>query len=197
MCARLAGERSRPGPPELRDGTTARGLLIPLRMSEPRKLRCYAYVNRPYATVRTALHQRPLELLKQATTSAADRAGSLAGSLRVGVGPIEVGVGVRIHVHAVRDEDGVAGLSPVTRVVLGWEAANASGLFPLMSAELCAWPLSSSETQLEIEGSYQPPLGAVGNAIDAAVGHRIAEASVYRFLEDVVEQLRRDLPPST
>jgi hypothetical protein len=60
-----------------------------------------------------------------------------------------------------------------------------------MSAELSAWPLSASETQLEIEGVYEPPLGVVGTAIDTAVGHRIAEASVYRFLEDIVEQLRR------
>jgi hypothetical protein len=165
-------------------------------MSEPRKICCYGYVNRSYASVRDVLHQRPLELLKQATTSAAARASSLAASLRVGIAGVEIGVGVHIDVRGVREEEGVVGLSPVTRVVLGWEAANASSLFPSMSAQLSAWPLMSSETQLEIEGSYHPPLGVVGNAIDAAVGHRIAEASVHRLLEDVIEQLRRDIPPS-
>jgi hypothetical protein len=34
----------------------------------------------------------------------------------------------------------------------------------------------------------------VGQAMDAALGHRIAEASVHSFLEDVVEQMKRDLP---
>jgi hypothetical protein len=60
--------------------------------------------------------------------------------------------------------------------------------------ELSAWPLSSTETQLEIVGEYRPPMGVVGKAMDAAVGHRIAEASVHSFLEDVVEQMKHDLP---
>lgn len=63
-----------------------------------------------------------------------------------------------------------------------------------MTAELSLWPLTSTETQLEILGAYRPPLGIVGNALDAAVGHRLAEATVHRFLDDVVEQLRRELP---
>jgi hypothetical protein len=175
----------------LENGT---GRAFPRRMSEARKICCYGYVNRSYESVRDVLHQRPLELLQQATTSAAERANSLAASLRLGVAGIEIGVGVRIDVRAVREEEGVAGMSPVTRVVLGWEAASGSSLFPIMSAQLSAWPLMASETQLELEGSYSPPLGIVGTAIDAAVGHRIAEASVHRLLDDVIEQLRRDLP---
>lgn len=163
-------------------------------MSKPRNIRLYAYVSQPYEVVGRALRERPLELFQQATNSAAERASSLAASLRVGLGSLEVGVRIRIHVHGVREEEGVAGLSPVTRVKLGWEAAKAPALFPLMSAELSAWPLSASETQLEIEGLYEPPLGVVGTAVDAAVGHRIAEASVHRFLEDIVEQLRRSAP---
>jgi hypothetical protein len=164
-------------------------------MSNARHIRCYAYVNSPYQAVRAALHARPLELFKQATTSAAARADSVTAGLRVGAMGHEIGVSINIHIDAVGDEEGVAGLSPVTCVRLGWEAANAAALFPLMSANLRAWPLSSSETQLEIEGDYRPPLGPVGNAIDAAIGHRVAEASVHRFLEDIVEQLRRDSPP--
>jgi hypothetical protein len=171
-------------------------MLLPPGMSEPRKLRCYAYVTRPYEAVREALHQRPLELLQRATNSAAERANSVATSLRAGAAGIEIGVEVRIHVRAVRDDEGLGGLSPVTRVSLGWEAARAPALFPMMSAELSVWPLSSSETQLEIEGAYRPPLGAVGKTIDAVLGHRLAEASVHRLLEDVVDQLRRESLPS-
>ena len=95
------------------------GRASPRRMSEPSKICCYGYVNRSYQSVRDVLHQRPLELLRQATTSAAERANSLAASLRLGVAGIEIGVGVRIDVRAVREEEGVAGMSPVTRVVLG------------------------------------------------------------------------------
>jgi hypothetical protein len=162
-------------------------------MSE-RKLRCYQYVNRPYEGVRELLRQRALDVFQRATTSAAARASAIAASLHAGVGGIDIGVDVRIHIHAVRDEPGVAGLAPVTRIALGWEATRATALFPVMNAELSFWPLTATETQLEVEGAYRPPLGVVGSAIDAAIGHRIAEATVHRFLDDVVEQIRRDLP---
>lgn len=164
-------------------------------MSEPRKLRCYQYVNRPYEQVRALLRHEPLELLQRATTSAAARAGALAANLHVTVGGIEVGVDVKPYLQKIREEGTVAGLSPVTCLEIGWEASRAPGLFPSMQhLELSAWPLSSTETQLEVTGEYRPPLGAVGNVVDAAVGHRIAEASVHRFLDDVVEQMKRDLP---
>ncbi len=93
----------------------------------------------------------------------------------------------------MRDEHGVAGLSPVTCVDLGWEAARAPAFFPLMSARLSAWPITSTETQLELEGDYEPPFGALGSAIDAVLGHRIAEASIDRLLQDVLEQVRREV----
>jgi hypothetical protein len=163
-------------------------------MSEPRKLRCYQYVDRPYTQVRALLRGQPLELLQKATTSAAARARSVAANLKVDLGGIEIGVNVRPHVVRIGDQEGVAGLSPVTCVQFSWEAARTPALFPLMRAELSLWPLSSTETQIEIEGAYEPPLGTLGNAIDAVVGHRIAEASVHRFLDDVVEQIRREIP---
>jgi hypothetical protein len=163
-------------------------------MSEPRTLRCYQYVNRPYERVREVLRSRPLELLQRATTSAAARAQTLTATVRLTLGAVEVGVEVRTYLHAVRDEESVADLTPVMRLDIGWEAVHSPTLFPVMRAQLSAWPLTSSETQLEIEGEYESPLGLVGNVVDAAIGRRVAEASVHRFLEDVVEQLRREIP---
>jgi hypothetical protein len=163
-------------------------------MSEPRKLRCYQYVHRPYDEVRAILHREPLELLQRATTSAAARAGELAANLHITLGGIQIGVDIRPYLRRVRDEQGIAGLAPVTRLEIGWEASQTPGLCPSMQLELSTWALSSTETQLEIVGEYRPPLGVVGNALDAAVGHRIAEASVHRFLDEVIEQMKRDLP---
>jgi hypothetical protein len=162
-------------------------------MSEPRKLRCYEYVNRPYERVRDLLYARGAEVFQRATSSATARADSLLSTLRVSAGGFEVGVDVRIHVRGARDEEWMPGLSPVTRINLAWEAAKATSLFPSMEAQLSFWPLYASETQLEINGSYRPPLGFVGNAVDAMIGHRVAEAAVHRFLEDVVEHLKREL----
>ena len=157
-----------------------------------RKLRCYAYVNRPYESVSRRLQDRTDQLFPRATSTAAARAGEVAANLRLSAGAIDVGVDVRIRVGAVREDEGVAGMSPITRVSITWEAARAASLFPAMTAELSAWPLTGTETQLELEGKYQPPLGAVGSAIDAVVGHRVAEATVHRFLDEVVEGLRKE-----
>jgi hypothetical protein len=162
-------------------------------MSEPRKLRSYQYVNRPYERVRELLHREPLKLLQRATTSAAARASTLMANLRLQVAGFEIGVDVRVLVRRVRDERAAPGNVPVTLVELSWEAVHMPAIFPSMLAEVSAQPLSPSETQIEIEGSYWPPLGVLGNAVDAAVGHRIAEATVHRLLMDLVEQLRDEL----
>jgi len=66
-------------------------------------------------------------------------------------------------------------------------------LFPLMKAELSIYPLTTTETQLDFLGHYEPPLGALGKAMNAVAGHRIAEASVHRFVSDVAGYLRKAL----
>ena len=158
-------------------------------MSKPHSLRCYQYVTRPYDRVREVLRSHALEILRGATASAAHRATALTTTLRLDTGPIEVGVDVRVHVQGMRDEQGVAGLPPATRVDLAWEAARMPALFPSMKCTISCWALSPTETQLELEGEYSPPLGPVGAALDSLVGHRVAEATVHRLLEDVCSEL--------
>ena len=60
-----------------------------------------------------------------------------------------------------------------------------------MSARLSVSPLTFAETRIDFEGVYQPPLGPVGQVLDSAVGHRLAEASVHRFVNEVIEEIRR------
>ena len=59
-----------------------------------------------------------------------------------------------------------------------------------MNAELSVYPLTPTETQLDFLGRYEPPLGILGGALDAMVGHHIAQASVHRFVTDVAKYLR-------
>ena len=40
-------------------------------------------------------------------------------------------------------------------------------------------------SRLELEGSYTPPFGVAGMLFDAAIGHRIAQATAREFLKDV------------
>lgn len=162
-------------------------------MTTPAKLKTWQYVNRSYDRVRAALHQRANALFQTATRAATARHDDLASTLKVGIEGFEIGVDVHLKVFDVHDEMVPATHSPVTRVRLGWEAARATALFPHMEATLSAWPLSSTETQIELDGAYRPPLGTLGKAMDALVMHRLAEAALHRFLEDIVAQLRKEL----
>jgi len=155
---------------------------------------CYRYVERSYEDVAARLRPDPLDLLQRATTSASARAKSLATSLRVEVAGLEICVDVRLYVRRVRDRNDDGRASPGLCLDISWEALNNPGLFPSMLAELSVWPVSACETQIDFKGAYWTPMGPLGAAIDAALGHRIAEAAVHRFLEDLVEQLRSDLP---
>jgi hypothetical protein len=166
-------------------------------MSTPRRLSYYGYVDKPYEAVRSLLLTRAGELFQRATKTAGERASDLAAELRVQAAGIDVGVDVRIEVLKRPDEEGVGGLPPVTHLGLAWRAAERAALFPSMSADLSVSAMTFAETRVEFEGTYQPPLGAVGRILDTVVGHRLAEASVQRFVDDILAQIRREIPNAT
>ncbi len=163
-------------------------------MSKGPEIRCYDYVNHPYARVRDALSTGALNVFQSATKAAASRAQSIAAELHVDIGGVGVKSDIRISIKNVEEKVLDAALStPVTRLQLEWEGATMPGLFPLMKAELSIYPLTATETQLDFWGIYEPPFGAVGKAMNAMVGHRIAEVSVHRFISGVAEYLRHAL----
>jgi hypothetical protein len=162
-------------------------------MSRTHDIRCFDYVNHGYAQVRDALQSDAVGALTRATKSAADRVHAVAGQLHVRVAGLEVGRDVDISVGQIHETAGTGRSGPITRVPIEWRAAESSRLFPLMHAELLIYPLTAKETQLDLSGQYEPPLGIFGSAVDVVVGHRVAEASVHRFLNDVAEYLRTTL----
>jgi hypothetical protein len=167
------------------------------RMAQPHELRCYDYVNHPYAVVRDALRGHLGAIFERATKGATGRAEALAASLKVDVGPLEIGTDVAIEAVGVEEhEEGPIGRTPTTFIRLRWKAVRAAALFPSMEAELIVYPLSRNETQLELHGLYSPPLGAVGSALNSLVGYRIADASVHRFMTDLAGMLRNELATS-
>jgi hypothetical protein len=161
-----------------------------------REVNCYGYVPRGYDEVRALLLRDPIALLRRATSAGATRARKLYTELRVG-GGVTVQVDVEVELVGTTDGcpvDGGPALA-CTGLELNWKAASHTSLFPLMRAKLSAWPVVATETQLSLEGHYQPPLGVLGTALDAMVGHRIAEATLQRFLEDVIDHLGRASAP--
>lgn len=162
-------------------------------MSTGREIRSYDYVNHPYERVRKALSQNALTVFQSATKAAASRAQSVAAELHVDFGGIGVKTDIQIIVKGIEERVPDASSTAATRLQLEWEAATMPRLFPLMKAELSIYPLTSTETQLDFSGIYEPPFGAVGKTMNAIVGHRIAEVSVHRFVGDVAAYLRQVL----
>jgi hypothetical protein len=156
-------------------------------------IRCYDYVNHRYEEVRDALVADPVALFRAATKSASSRAEMVAVALRVDVAGVEIAKDVVVAVKRVVDQPAKVRSPRRTVLELEWEAAKSPHLFPFMHAELALWPLTATETQLDLQGRYEPPLGALGKALDSIVGHRIADACVHRFLEDVAGHLRKTL----
>jgi hypothetical protein len=161
-------------------------------MATGREIRCYDYVNHPYPQVRDVLSKDAPGIFQAATKAANSRAQSIASELRVDIGGIAVDADIVISIHKIEEQNPEMG-DAVTRLQLEWQAAKLPSLFPLMKAELSLYPLTASETQLDFLGHYEPPFGAVGKAINAIVGYRIAEVSVHRFVGDVAAYLRQAL----
>jgi len=162
-------------------------------MTRRHELRCYDYVNRPHEEVRQALTADALGIFGRATHSAAARASDLGTALRVRIGALELVADVEIQITAIADARSPDDQAAM-RLDLTWKSRRRPGLFPAMAGALWVYALAPSETQIEFIGTYDPPLGLVGEAIDAVVMRRIAEASVQRFVSDVASFLRVDVP---
>jgi len=98
----------------------------------------------------------------------------------------EVGFGGEVRVERqVALEFGTPIKMPSKTVLpMRWSAAGASGLFPSLEADLEIAPIGQ-RTQLAMSARYDPPLGAVGRALDRAVLFRVAEATLKDFLDRV------------
>ena len=70
-----------------------------------------------------------------------------------------------------------------------WTPAQ-GGPFPDFDGTLTVRAGENYETAiLELEGEYEPPLGAAGRVFEAAVGHRIAANTGQALLETIGEQM--------
>lgn len=163
-------------------------------MTAAHEIHCYEYVNHPFEKVSEALVLGAIGIFQRATTSAASRASSLAAKVKFTALGFEIGKNVTVkvthvekHAHAPKIAD------RATELKLEWQAETNAALFPSMHATLLIYPLSPEETQLELRGTYDPPGGLAGDIADRLVGHRVAEATAHRFLEDVAARLSVEL----
>jgi hypothetical protein len=89
---------------------------------------------------------------------------------------------------------------PVTRngaltLAVRWEAAGPAGeLFPVLDADLTLTADGDERTRLRLDGSYRPPLGRTGVALDRVVMGRIATATIRSLTESVADAIADPVP---
>jgi hypothetical protein len=100
------------------------------------------------------------------------------------VGAVGVSKLVRIQVREVASTESSAGLA------IRWEAAGPEGgLFPVLDADLRLAPAGQHVTMLTMAGVYRPPLGSLGQTLDRVILHRVAAATIRRFLAQLAARI--------
>ena len=155
-----------------------------------RPLHVYAYVEARFDLVSRLLADDAVGVLQNATDDAVEQAGVLSRSLHVDVGGFEVTREATIEVGEFEPRTLTRSVVP-----LRWHASSGRLLFPQLAADLEVSAVSFDPplTQLTIDGSYEPPLGVLGAGADRLLLHRLAEATVHRFVHEVADQLRRQV----
>jgi hypothetical protein len=108
--------------------------------------------------------------------------GNEEALLRVGPLSADPGFSKLVQVHT---------LTPIhtdltTIVSMRWEATGVTGgLFPVLDADLILVRAGRDQARLRLMGSYRPPLGRAGAALDRVILHRLATATVHAFLRDL------------
>ena len=86
-------------------------------------------------------------------------------------------------------------LEPIRRgetlsVPVRWEATGSAGeLFPVLDGDLILARHGTDQVLLGMTGSYRPPFGRAGAALDRAIMHRIASATIRSLLAGVAAEI--------
>jgi hypothetical protein len=145
--------------------------------------RYYLELPLPFEEVREALLTRPQDWVPRVVEDAEER-----GRLLLDVGFESRGrrVGKRVEIELGRPFL----LASKTILPLTWHATGPEALFPSLEADLEVAQLSERRTQLSVSARYRPPLGALGRAVDKVVLHRVAEATIKDFLDQIGETIQ-------
>jgi hypothetical protein len=94
----------------------------------------------------------------------------------------------------------VSFLDPIYRdgtmsVGLRWEAAGTAGsMFPVLDATITIGREGEDTARLALAGSYRPPLGRLGAALDTALLHAAATATVRHLVQGMADAITSPMP---
>jgi hypothetical protein len=78
-------------------------------------------------------------------------------------------------------------------VAVSWETSDGPALFPRLDGHLEVEACGPGETRLALNASYAPPLGAVGEALDRMLLHRLGEATLEDFVRRLAAALESEV----
>jgi hypothetical protein len=78
-------------------------------------------------------------------------------------------------------------------IPISWKPTFGRTLLPEMNGKVELAPVSSDETRLTVSGMYEPPLGKLGEQLDEALMHNVAEGTVRELAESIAERLNRSV----
>jgi hypothetical protein len=151
-------------------------------------VRYYLELPRPFEEVEAALLNSPEDWVPGLAAEAEARGEQLLAEVGFETAGGRVEKQVRIELgQSFR-------IASKTILPMTWRATLAEGLFPTLEADLEVAALGGRRTQLSISARYRPPLGSLGRAVDRALLHRVAEATVKDFLDRTGEALQEVVP---
>jgi hypothetical protein len=103
------------------------------------------------------------------------------------VGVHVAGIPVRKRVHLLIGDP--QRTSTWAAIPIWWQPTSGRKLFPVMNGKLEVAPVGKDETRLTVSGMYEPPLGWVGQELDTALMHRVAEGTVKELAEQIAKRL--------
>ena len=125
---------------------------------------------------------------------------SLDGGGQAQLAKVGVKVGnVPVYKH-VRLEVGsayVASHRESVMLAVRWTAVGGPPMFPRMEGTLHADPYGPQSTRLTLNARYDPPMGALGDLIDRALMHRLAQSTMDDFVVRLGAALAEELRPET
>lgn len=106
------------------------------------------------------------------------------------VGTAGVSKLVRVQVAQLAESAG-------TGLAIRWEATGpGSSLFPVLDADVRLTAAGDQLTLLALTGTYRPPLGPVGEALDRAILRNVAAATVHNFITRLAAAIENEPIPS-
>jgi hypothetical protein len=147
-------------------------------------VRYYVDLAMPFAEAESRLLDDPGRWLPQLLEGAEERGNTLLADVGFGVGT-ERRIQKQVEM-TISDAYRMPGKSVLP---IAWSASGTARLFPSLEGDLELAGLGERRTQLSLSARYDPPLGVVGRAIDRALLHRVAEATVKDFVDRIVEAM--------